>query len=182
MNGLGTVILEISILKSTFQRNIQKPLTNKCSICYTIFYSHSRVHNWISEMKHKAAVERNCGCAAPDAVSTWVAEKADIEGFWKAEPVHSFIKDIARDHLPLIWCAVYRLFLSLKEPFTKSLQKFFRANGEKVPSWLLRGLIYSPSRCLLIEGQIENWMTVRMGYDLAMTGARRRCGEIPGQG
>ena len=148
---------------------IQRWLTNKRSICYTIFCSHSRVHNWISEMKHKAAVERDCGCTAPVAESASGAEKADIEGFWKAEPVHSFIKDMARDFLPLIWCAVYWLFLSLQPPFTKSLQKFFRANGKKVPSWLLRGLINEPSRCLPIEGQIENWMTVRMGYDSATT-------------
>ena len=148
---------------------IQRCLTNKRSICYAIFCSHSRVHNWISEMKHKAAVERDCGCTAPVAESASGAEKAGIEGFWVSEPVHSFIKDRARDYLPLIWCAVYWLFLSLQPPFTKSLQKFFRANGKKVPSWLLRGLINEPSRCLPIEGQIENWMTVRMGYDSATT-------------
>lgn len=96
-----------------FHRIAPNHLTNKRSICYTTFYSHSRAHNWISEMKHKAAAERDCGCAAPIAESASGAEKADIEGFWIAEPVHSFIKDIARDHLPLIWCAVYRLFLSL---------------------------------------------------------------------
>ena len=32
-------------------------------------------------MKHKAAVERNYGCAAPVAESARVAEIADIEGF-----------------------------------------------------------------------------------------------------
>jgi len=32
-------------------------------------------------MKHKAAAERDCGCAAPVAESARVAEKADIEGF-----------------------------------------------------------------------------------------------------
>ena len=53
-------------------------------------------------MKHKAAAERDCGCAAPVAASACGAEKADLEGFWISEPVHSFIKDMARDHLPLI--------------------------------------------------------------------------------
>ena len=99
------------------RKSIKSPLMNKRSICYTIFCSHSRVHNWISEMKHKAAVERDCGCTAPVAESASGAEKADIEGFWKAEPVHSFIKDMARDFLPLIWCAVYRLFLSLRKVY-----------------------------------------------------------------
>jgi hypothetical protein len=32
-------------------------------------------------MKHKAAAERNCGCAAPVAESAGGAEKADLEGF-----------------------------------------------------------------------------------------------------
>ena len=32
-------------------------------------------------MKHKAAAERDCGCAAPIAESARVAEKANIEGF-----------------------------------------------------------------------------------------------------
>ena len=65
-------------------------------------------------------------------------------------------------------CCVPALFVvvaAVHKKFTKS----FRANGKKVPSWLLRGLINEPSRCLPIEGQIENWMTVRMGYDSATT-------------
>jgi len=32
-------------------------------------------------MKHKAAAERDCGCAAPIAESASGVEKADIEGF-----------------------------------------------------------------------------------------------------
>ena len=65
-------------------------------------------------------------------------------------------------------CCVPALFVVIAAVH-KKFTKFFRANGKKVPSWLLRGLINEPSCCLPIEGQIENWMTVRMGYDLAMT-------------
>jgi len=32
-------------------------------------------------MKHKAAADRDCDCAAPVAESACGAEKADIEGF-----------------------------------------------------------------------------------------------------
>ena len=58
---------------------LKQPLTNKRSICCTIFCSHQRATT--KEMKHKAAVERNCGCAAPAAASACGAEKADLEGF-----------------------------------------------------------------------------------------------------
>ena len=65
-------------------------------------------------------------------------------------------------------CCVPALFIVIATVH-KKFTKFFRANGKKVPSWLLRRLIFGPSRWLPIEGQIENWMTVRMGYDSATT-------------
>ena len=94
------------------RKSIKSPLTNKRSIWYNLYtlIREPQLNIW---NETQAAVERDCGCTAPVAESASGAEKADIEGFWKAEPVHSFIKDRARDHLPLIWCAVYRLFLPL---------------------------------------------------------------------
>ena len=65
-------------------------------------------------------------------------------------------------------CCVPALFV-VKGAVHKRFTKIFRANGERVPSCLLRGLRNKSSRCLPIEGQIENWMTVRMRYDLAKT-------------
>ena len=65
-------------------------------------------------------------------------------------------------------CCVLALFVVI-DAVHKKFTENFRTNGKKVPSWLLRGLIFGPSRWLPIEGQIENWMTVRMGYDLAKT-------------
>ena len=41
---------------------------------------------------------------------------------------------------------------------------------------LQRGLISVLSRCLPIEGQIEDWMTVRMGYDSATTSRKGASG------